>query len=126
MPSYKKCTPQKENRKPLSNTQQASTKADLFLSANKQNSLPEGFGEEMLSLPMLEVMPWNSVVVTPLKKQPELMMSPSPVKKDLFHQLLGTETKNTSPFNTCTGSAAIMEEDDFDYPEESLENDSNL
>jgi hypothetical protein len=58
---------------------------------------------------MLEVLPWNTLVVaTPIKKHPELMMSPSPIKKDLFHQLLGTETKNGSPFGVCN-QIAIME-----------------
>ena len=28
--------------------------------------------------------------LTPLRKQPEYLLSPSPVKKDLFSQLLGT------------------------------------
>lgn len=34
---------------------------------------------------------------TPLKNQPEYLLSPSPIKKDLFSQLLGTETRNHSP-----------------------------
>ena len=74
---------------------------------------------------MLDMVPWNNLVVsTPIKKQPELMMSPSPIKKDLFHQLLGTETKNGSPFAACQ-EAAIMEEEDLDYFSDSESENSN-
>ena len=31
---------------------------------------------------------------TPMRKQPEYLLSPSPIKRDLFTQLLGTETKH--------------------------------
>jgi len=50
--------------------------------------------------------------LTPFKKQPECLLSPSPIKKDLFSQLLGSEIKLSSPSTnqTLNYNTMIMEE----------------
>jgi hypothetical protein len=47
--------------------------------------------------------------VTPLKRQVEYLLSPSPVKKDLFSQLLGSEIKQHSPGFTHSSNNSILE-----------------
>ena len=50
-------------------------------------------------------------ILTALKKQPEYLLSPSPIKRDLFSQLLGTEMKNNSTLEEDSNS--IMEEESY-------------
>ena len=57
---------------------------------------------------------------TPLRKQPDYLLSPSPVKKDLFTQLLGTETRQYSP------APSIQEEESLSFSEISEEENDSL
>ena len=57
---------------------------------------------------------------TPLRKQPDYLLSPSPIKKDLFTQLLGTETRQYSP------APSIQEEESLSFSEISEEENDSL
>jgi hypothetical protein len=47
------------------------------------------------------------------RKQPDYLLSPSPIKKDLFAQLLGTEVKyNTLPFQN---NEILEESNDYEF-----------
>jgi hypothetical protein len=52
--------------------------------------LDEALSKDLLC-PFAEAFPFGLIAnYTPMRKQPEYLLSPSPVKKDLFSQLLGT------------------------------------
>lgn len=80
---HAKCTPQKNtSRSHKKKLMEEALAKDLFSPFR-----------DSLSLALLPAF-------TPLRKQPEYLLSPSPVKRDLFTQLLGTETKQYSPLES--------------------------
>ena len=81
----------------------------LSSNSQKKRLLDEVIAKDLLISPFKDTFANNLLPpFTPLKKQPEYLLSPSPVKRDLFSQLLGTEIKPATPLN-CDSS--IMEED---------------
>lgn len=75
--------------------------------ATKKVGLEEILTSELLSPYSCSLLTAPSGVQTSLRKQPDYLLSPSPAKKDLFAQLLGTECKhNTILFD----SNSVIEE----------------
>ena len=66
--------------------------------SHKKKLIEDALAKDLFS-PFRESLSINLLTAfTPMRKQPEYLLSPSPVKRDLFTQLLGTETKHYSPF----------------------------
>ena len=58
--------------------------------SSKKKMLDEALAKDLLS-PFKETLSTNLLGgFTPMIRQPEFLLSPSPVKRDLFSQLLGT------------------------------------
>jgi hypothetical protein len=77
----------KENRLEAITPKKQSKIPAIQLSSLKSNETTNT--KDFLS-PFLENMLNGMPVSTPLKQQPQFLFSPSPVKKDLFSQLLGS------------------------------------
>lgn len=59
--------------------------------SSKKRIIDDILAKDLLISPFKDTITNNLLTpYTPLRKQPEYLLSPSPVKKDLFSQLLGT------------------------------------
>ena len=65
--------------------------------SEKKKIIDDALAKDLFISPFKDALTANLFSVYTPMKQPEYLLSPSPVKKDLFSQLLVTETKQATP-----------------------------
>lgn len=67
--------------------------------SEKKKIIDDALAKDLFISPFKDAITANLFPVYTPMKQPEYLLSPSPVKKDLFSQLLITETKQATPLS---------------------------